>query len=139
MPSARKSRLQVPGPIPDDCAAEMVEVEMGEYDIGDFFGIDPEFGQPGKQAAPTIDAVERALLVGESIPDSGIDQDRLPAIFGEGAMQAHVDAIALVHRHVALPERLGNDSEHRSPIHSETPIAHQVDTESTDLDHDLLS
>jgi len=74
----------------------VIEVKVREHDMRHVLGLEAGIAQPRGKPAATIDAVDRALSFREPLADSGVDENRVFAVHGERAVEAHRDAILIV-------------------------------------------
>jgi hypothetical protein len=101
-------------------AAGVVEVQMSEDDVVDLLGAELARSQRGFEAVVlAVDLVDVALLVAPLRANTHVDEHRSIGIFDQQAATGHVDAVVLVRRVRALPERPGDDAEHCAAVESE--------------------
>src|SRR5439155_10789877 len=72
---------------------------------------------PGGAAPPrVVDAVDIPELLVFLVAQSGIDEHQPGVVLDQHATQGEGDAVAPVGRDAPLPQRLGNDPEHRATV-----------------------
>src|SRR5260370_7572040 len=86
-----------------------------------------------------IDSVEFAVFVVPLGSDRAVDQHPAVAVLDEQTAQGQLDAVALVDRMPLLPQRLGNDAEHRASIEGEGAVTYFVQLESSQAVRHSLS
>jgi hypothetical protein len=114
----------------------MVEVEMGEKDVGDVLqlvpGLPDRLRQPGCIHLHAVVGLELRVML---VTDSGVDEEEVPAAGDQQAVRGHADAVALVRRTGLLPERPRDHAEHRPAVQPEAAVAHQRQLEVAQFHH----
>ena len=116
-------------------AAAVVEVQVGQDHVGDAVRVVARRAQRLVGEQRVFQAVDRVLLVRPLVADAGVDQIRAIAALQEQEPHAEIDAILLVGRVRAGPERMGHDAEHRAPVEGEIAARNGVELELADRAH----
>src|SRR5688572_16666499 len=66
--------------------------------------------------AAVLDPVDLVELVVFLVPRSSVDQNETGVVLDEQTPHAELDAIALIGRNAALPQRFWNNTEHRTAV-----------------------
>ncbi len=115
----------------------MVEVEVGvDHDVH-VGRVEAGVSDPvleARRIAVVRHAVDLVELLALLVPDPGVDQDQRVGRLDEQTAERQRDAVATVGRNPPLPERLGDDAEHRPPVELLDPGLDPVHADRSDLD-----
>ena len=117
----RERDLDVPARRAPGVPAGVVEMQMRIDDPPDVLRRVPEPGerifQPRASVrARVLDAVDVPELLVLLVAESRVDQDQAIVVLDQEAAQRERNAVARVGRDPPLPQRLGNDAEHRAAV-----------------------
>ncbi len=84
------------------------------------------------EMARAIDGVDPDTLCVHLVADPGVDDHRPLATAHEQRTETERDAVPFVGRRPLLPERLGNDAEHRSPVQPEVAVEKRRELQISD-------
>jgi hypothetical protein len=98
----------------------MVEVEVGDDDVGDGVGVDAERAEPhGCAAERGVDGEDVGLFGAPLVAHARLDEYPSVADVEQQRPPRHADPVARVGRVAPLPDGLGHDAEHGAAVESE--------------------
>ena len=122
---SRFKPLRVVLPAADGTAA-MVEVEVGEEDVGDVVAVEPERVELCIQVLRSRGVMAEeffALLVAHA----AVDEHQAVALFDQEGAKGPIAAVALIGGVVLRPERLRDHAEHGAAVQLEQAVGDRVD------------
>ena len=85
-------------------------------------GVEVPRRQLGEQVRWVLDPVDAYLLLGVLVPTARIDENVLLPCANQQTVQGEPNPVLLVTRGGSIPENLGDDTEHRSPVQTKVPV-----------------
>jgi hypothetical protein len=107
--------------------AAVVEVEVGIEDVGDVFGADAGGGERGGEEFVVL--VDLAHFGREFVAQAGFDDDERGRHADDEGVEAEEDAVLVVGRGAAAPERFGDDAEHGTAVEEEGAVGAESELE----------
>src|SRR5687768_7516605 len=84
-----------------------------------------------------IDRVDVHALRVHLVADAGVNQQARGTVVDEERTRGELDPVAFVGRSPALPQRLGDDTEHRPPVEPEVAVEKRRQLQITEADRRL--
>ncbi len=100
--------------------ATVVEVQVGVEDVRDVFGADTGGCERGGQELVVL--VDLPHFGGELVAETGFDDDERRGHADDERVEAKEDAVLVIGRSAAAPERLGNYAEHGATVEEEGAV-----------------